>query len=505
MKNKVFFFIALCISLTSFAQQARMFPYYLPLTGTSKPPEIEEYFGSNAPTLAQRYTEDGLALTFDEDEHAFTGFALSNLSFTSNYGIEVEFKYAMIDGKKYNGNYGDGLSMFLYDSDKPFQIGGQGASLGYVYRNSSTNADIPGLNGAYLGVGLDLYGDFKTRSTGSGEKKEGIAGGTFSNRGYSHITIRGGSHGTNRYKGYPVLYSTATRGSWEGNARLDYDTGDYELRDSNLNKSFDLRTGYDREGEIIYHTVKVMILPNPSNTGSYIFMVVKHPDGVSDILYRYYYSHAFKTKDQDNVLYNFQTSMPANFKVGFAAGTGGATQTHLVKDVVIRLPYSPITYPNDVIFCIGDGDNKDRNVSIDPYRYTYFYRGEMSFPIGGNSADNIDFDSFRFEDEEGYPLNASTPYKHTVPGVGIWEYQRGSRKVKFTATTNNLSQGEYSIYYSAKGHNKPNMGPFGDEVYRSQPTKLTVIMKECERLVNPLIPVRIEVEEESGEFEHSWS
>ena len=495
MKNKLALLCLLLGSSFALAQQARQFPYSLSLQGNEKPDAITEYFGvTDIPVPAERYSDRGIALTYTvgDREQTFTGFSLDAVEFTSEFGIIVEFKYAMIDGHQYIGRYGDGFSMFLYDSSKPFEIGGHGASLGYTYRNSDINADIPGLNGAYLGVGFDVYGDFKARSQSVGERKEGIVY-DWPEVG-SHVTIRGGQHKEDRFKGYPVIYTINAKKPWANNrAKLVLETGDYDFYEDQGSKRFDMRTDRDYYGDIIYNTVTVTIKPDFFGRGTEITVGLKDAYGEGNVIQNLLYADSFKTRDQYGNLYDFETRMPDNFKIGFAAGTGGAFQVHLIKDVKISLPFQPETEDVRAIFCRGEGNNNGRRVRFDPYEDSYFYAGSVASPDGGNSSHYIDYNSFRFEDEEGYGLNDSNPFKYTDPGVGTWEYD-GNRTVTFTATDDNIAEGEYSVYYSAKGVDR-NEGPFGKEVYRSRPTKLTVVVSKCKKLVNPLMPIKVKIKE----------
>ncbi|MCC9041149.1 hypothetical protein LNQ81_00145 [Myroides sp. M-43] len=494
MNNKIVVIIALIVTSFVFGQQARTFPYFLSLTGDDKPSVITEYFGRDVFEKSERYSEDGLALTFktsDGETQEFSGFALDEIPFTSEFGIIVEFKYAMIDGIKYGSRYGDGLTMFLYDSDKKFEIGGHGASLGYTYRNSIGTA-APGLNGGYLAVGLDVYGDFKARSVAAYEKKEGIAKYNWDEVG-SHVTVRGAQYLSNRYKGYPVLYTINADNLWrENKAFLDYNTGDYEFREDNFSKRFKMYTGHDDYDNIQYNTVIVSVFPDNDRGGSYIEVKVK--DGGSDdhknVIDRFFYPNEFKTRDQEGNLYDFKTNVPNNFKVGFAAATGGAYEKHLIKDVKVSLPYEPDMDDMFANLCAGNTDGKV--VRIAPYEGAWFYSGSVSNPRGGNDSRYINYGSFRFEDEKGYALSSSNHFKYNQSGVGQWEYNSSNGIVTFTATEN-LPDGEYSVYFSATGQNNGpgGFGPFGREEYRSRPTKLAIVVKECKIFFNPNQPIKV--------------
>ncbi len=92
--------------------------------------------------------------------YAQNGAVISATPFPSGQGVEVKFKTVT-----YRGNSGgagldgaDGISFFLMDGSITPNIGAWGGSLGYSCSNS--NPPYSGLTGAYLGLGIDEYGNF---------------------------------------------------------------------------------------------------------------------------------------------------------------------------------------------------------------------------------------------------------------------------------------------------------------------------------------------------------
>ena len=67
---------------------------------------------------------------------------------------------------------GDGLCLFFFDARKEFYPSGIGSTLGYtnykgpVAYNTTASAEINGLQGAFLGIGFDVKGDFSTTNHG---------------------------------------------------------------------------------------------------------------------------------------------------------------------------------------------------------------------------------------------------------------------------------------------------------------------------------------------------
>lgn len=76
--------------------------------------------------------------------------------------------YAKFDFASYGGSGADGVTFFLFDGSKPFSVGAYGGSIGYAQKTvaGGGGANINGMNGGYLGVALDEYGNFSSASEG---------------------------------------------------------------------------------------------------------------------------------------------------------------------------------------------------------------------------------------------------------------------------------------------------------------------------------------------------
>jgi len=123
-----------------------------------------------------------LTLTSDNTQGGAgeAGFVLHDVPFSSRRGVVIEYDqrvYRTNDGKlgDLRQGGGDGLALFLADADAPTygrddvdtdptHPGGYGAALGYSSVADSGDAWChaqPGLAGAYLGIGFDVYGNFQ--------------------------------------------------------------------------------------------------------------------------------------------------------------------------------------------------------------------------------------------------------------------------------------------------------------------------------------------------------
>ena len=86
------------------------------------------------------------------------------------------------------GDPGEGLCVFFYDSRYNFGAGGHGSALGYTnittspgFRNEAEVTTYNGIQGAQLGIGFDVKGEF---STTNGNKS-----GNYNTAGYSGTTV----------------------------------------------------------------------------------------------------------------------------------------------------------------------------------------------------------------------------------------------------------------------------------------------------------------------------
>jgi type IV pilus assembly protein PilY1 len=101
-----------------------------------------------------------------------SGAVVSNFTFPSNTGLQVTFRTVTYGGNAANGTGADGIAFFLADGSKPVSIGALGGGLGYRCNSggapSSVGVTNHGVAGAYLGIGIDEYGNFGNPNAGTG-------------------------------------------------------------------------------------------------------------------------------------------------------------------------------------------------------------------------------------------------------------------------------------------------------------------------------------------------
>lgn len=172
---------------------------------TAKPAAGSSNTGS-VPTCAGATDADGsgaLRLTGAVNNQAGGLGAKQSVPITK--GIDAVF-----DSYQYNGSSADGIVFYLaatdpYNPTVPAKIGYLGGSLGY---SASTTNTAQGLSHAYLGIGLDRYGNFGNRQFGgTGCASDQATNGTLTPNA---VTVRGpGDGGT----GYCVQSRTVVNGS----------------------------------------------------------------------------------------------------------------------------------------------------------------------------------------------------------------------------------------------------------------------------------------------------
>ena len=103
------------------------------------------------------------ALRLTDDNYWVSGWLISKFSLPANAGLEVTFTSVTYNGDNFGGHGADGLAFFLIDADRvpvvdrTIRLGATGGPLGYSDRPSWP---LPGLQGGYLGVGIDESGYF---------------------------------------------------------------------------------------------------------------------------------------------------------------------------------------------------------------------------------------------------------------------------------------------------------------------------------------------------------
>ncbi|GAA4846714.1 DUF11 domain-containing protein [Luteimicrobium xylanilyticum] len=310
-----------------------------------------DYWGTGdqqAPPMGADAGDGFLQLT---DSGGFrTGGILYNRPIPATAGISVTFQQWQYARSGPEG--GDGIGFFLVDGSTDLtDTGSDGGSMGYAQRNLD-----PGIEGGVVGVGLDVYGNFfndsESRGLGCPDNQVSPVG-TSGTRGINTITVRGPGSGTT---GYCFQGSTAS------------DSGASTLA-GNLEGS-----GYTEDQA---RTVNVQVTPSDSPGGSRVIVQVRYADGGP------------WTTELDVPA---PSNLPGTYKFGFSASTGGSTNVHLVRNVVVQTidPLEDLQLVKQVDRTngalppdVGAGDTI-------PYQYTITNTGSTTLHGVTVDDDNVD-------------------------------------------------------------------------------------------------------------------
>lgn len=443
------------------------------------------------------HTSTGVQLT-PASSGQFGGLFINGRTFTSVNGLHVEFEYDMKNGTPLNGVYGDGLSFFLYDGSvsNPV-IGSPGAGLGYAYnraKDTYASQRKAGLTGAYLGIALDEFGNFKSKRFQGESRVNGIAGVTWS-QGSSHVTLRGAKGAAinttglgDGYTGYPVLTTRTTLSNSGTVGRILQTNRSYAATTNTLSSLFDLR---NNNGE--FRKVYLDLIPHftsPTTTDGFDIKVdiqtAQNGTPVNVINYYHYPASVpytenanpqtsdFNSSDAEGAATNqtLNATVPSFLKLGFAASTGAAYQQHIIRNVKLTLPYSAVANDDVASTC------KFQPVSIPVFNNDIAYKGPISIvnpPVG--SKNHIDYSTFSFTKSSDTDL---TLYRKKVTAQGTWSYNKSTGIVTFSPSSG--FTGTATMTYSIKGKtlkdsNGKIVEPYGDTAYRSVPVTITVNLK----------------------------
>jgi hypothetical protein len=233
-----------------------------------------------------------------------TGGLVYNRALPAENGIEVTFSQY-----QYGGTGADGIAFFLVDGDTDMtDTGAFGGSLGYAQLDANGIVN-DGVDGGYLGLGLDAWGNFSADTEGRGngcpedqQAPEHLRIAT--NRAPDNVALRGPGQGD---EGYCLLATTAT----------DEKIGTYSAGDI-YGSGFPERIHVDTIDDA-KQLVKLKVMPLNGHAAVTVDIDFLNGDGWNRIL---------KAEVPE--------AMPETFKFGFASSTGGSTDVHLIRHLRVE-------------------------------------------------------------------------------------------------------------------------------------------------------------------------
>ena len=247
---------------------------------------------------------------------------LYNRPLPANEGLQVQFEQWQY-GSTTPEHPADGISFFLVDGASELTSPGAfGGSLGYAQKlpdDDPARTFLPGVDHGYLGVGLDVlgnyFGDWERRGYGCPPSQRSPAGTAFRipGPGANMVTVRGPGQGTEGY-----CFLAATTGNHTTTAPWPSTLAPRLLHGPTT--SADLPPGTTPAHaqtalEASRRTVTVRLSPAPDPE---LTVLVDFHDGTGP--------HHVLTEAAPQ-------PVPATYKFGFAASTGLFTDVHLIRNV----------------------------------------------------------------------------------------------------------------------------------------------------------------------------
>ncbi|MEE1736591.1 hypothetical protein [Streptomyces sp. BE147] len=244
---------------------------------------------------------------------------LYNHALPANQGLVTTF-----DQWQYGGTTNppaDGISFFLIDGAASLTAPGAfGGSLGYAQKLPDDDPDatfLPGVNSGYLGVGLDVlgnyFGDWEHRGNGCATRSPAGTGFRVPAPGANMVTLRGPGDGT---EGYCFLDATtsnfSTTGPWPSTLPGQLHGPTTSVPPGSTPQEAEALLEPSRRTV----TVEISPAPDPVVTVSVDF---HDGNGTQEVL---------STPAPQPV--------PATYKFGFAASTGLFTDVHLIRNLTVH-------------------------------------------------------------------------------------------------------------------------------------------------------------------------
>ncbi len=267
------------------------------------------------------------ALRLTDNHTDESGAIMSNFTFPSNQGIQVTFTTYTYGGNGYV-NYNnvasgaDGIGFYLFDGTEPADdLGAFGGSLGYSCSNSNYPHD--GMAGAYLGLGIDEYGNFLNPGDNTATGINGHANpGEIGLRGDGNVTL-------------PALQAVNPNATETDVYDVCKNGGTY----SYTNSDGDRKTATFPDYAMIPGAYAILPSNDPifsqenkssatrSKATPITYKLIISPTGLLSFWYNYNNTGFQNVIDQQSISAS-NGPMPASFRFGFGASTGGGSNIH---------------------------------------------------------------------------------------------------------------------------------------------------------------------------------
>lgn len=354
------------------------------------------------------------------------GAIISNFVYPTNQGIQITFKAVSYSGNKggSGGDGADGISFFLMDGNEDasgavtntnpppysseWDVGAFGGSLGYSCSNANNDAKLhpdgttrhyDGVAGAYVGLGIDEYGNFLNGVSNTlGESGTSATGdNTASGGGYQwdRIGIRGAGSinwydlNLNYPSDYPSGLSDTQRAAAVQNTCKTGVLWNYApvLLGKSAQKTTTPVLDYPAIQNAYQVLTGILTIANESaqtrpsaNPITYSLKITEN--GLLSLAYSTGGSFRPVLTDQD--IRTTNGPLPPTFRFGFAGSTGGSTNVHEI-----------------LCFQAGPGNLADTSLGVNQKQASKIAAGEQAFLAsyapdtwaGDLTANNLMFDA----------------------------------------------------------------------------------------------------------------
>ncbi|MGN6526354.1 MAG: pilus assembly protein [Burkholderiaceae bacterium] len=264
-----------------------------------------------------------------------TGAVVSNFTFPSNEGLQVTWTSVTYGGDNLNNTGADGISFFLSDGSVDPSVGGLGGSLGYSCSN--VNGVYDGVVKAYIGIGIDEYGNFANKSDNT---STGYSNGSLAPK---RITVRGAgdTSAASLAAAYPTYYvsGNGSQADWVHNTCKTGTVWNYSgHKINNVSSGNDTGVALNTKNYVYISSSKLpssvsianQEATNPALRANAIpitYQLKITADGIMNFSYSVNGGASTSVITDQNITTS-NGPLPASFRFGFSSGTGGGNNVH---------------------------------------------------------------------------------------------------------------------------------------------------------------------------------
>jgi type IV pilus assembly protein PilY1 len=269
-----------------------------------------------------------------------TGAVLTHSTYPSNQGVQVTWTSVTYGGDGNSGTGADGMTFFIADGSAGETTGGLGGSVGYSCSNGNsdpsglTTQGADGVNGAYLGIGIDEYGNFSNPGDATSTPVNGaraanrisLRGSGSTNWAWLNATYPqyypGGTSLTMAQKIDAVHKACSTGTLWDYSSKPSKPT---QLSSKAITYNYNYLT-YKDLGTAIANQ-EATAKPLRSSAVPIVYSLKISPDALLDFSYSIN-GGTTQTVASGLKITDSNGPLPATFRFGFVAGTGGGSNVH---------------------------------------------------------------------------------------------------------------------------------------------------------------------------------